>query len=89
MGVSRSAVFNLVWWVKGKWCERVPFVNEMVRFPGEVVVHIKWKLIWARVMWSTSTSGVIKMNIDGSFLSSMRHGGIWCIFCGLEGTIVL
>lgn len=87
-GCMKMFHFDLAWWIKAKWDEKVPHVMGLIRDLGCVEVPRKLLKIKNRGVWKPPTSGQIKVNIDGSFLDIAGSGSIEGVFRDPEGKVI-
>lgn len=57
--------------MKGEWDGSVPSVTDIVKSTGEVDKPMRQKMKKDRQVWTPPTYGIIKVNVDGSFLAKI------------------
>lgn len=80
---------DLTWWVKAEWGKQVPLVVDLIWSAGSVEVPRRYLQRKGHWIWKTPPSGHIKVNVDGSFLSSSGRAGIRSVFRDSEGKVFL
>lgn len=68
--------FDLVWWVKSEWGDKVQSMVDICRNPGCVEAPKKTRNGKRHWVWILPAAGVIKVNVDCSFLGGSGRGGI-------------
>lgn len=56
--------FDLAWWVKIEWGDRVPSVGNMIRCPGTLLFLVKVSKQW---LCKPSVNGQINVNVEDLF----------------------
>lgn len=81
--------YELAWWIKAKWGELVPSVLNIMQCPSCIDVPRKPRKNRDAWVWRPLGSGILKINVDESFLGNSDRGSIGGLTRGLEGNILL
>lgn len=83
---SNSMTF--AWWSRMAWVKRIPFVSDVCRFPTCVILTSQNVVAHSSISWTPPGENIIKINVDGFFLS-FGVSGIEGVFKDHLGAVLL